>query len=152
MPGAYLRVLLPGTVRAGDRVVVVGRPDHDVTVGLTFRALTREPGLLPPGAGARRPSRRGPGAGPAPPRRPVRGRRRVTTGPSDPVGATGAGDPRRTVALLWRHRRPIEESRRGPRRGTSVDDIVAAATLISDRDGLEGLTMRRVAGLSGSGR
>lgn len=74
----------------------------------------------------------------------------MTTGPSDPA-ATGAGDPRRTVALLWRHRRPIEESRRGPRRGTSVDDIVAAATHIADRDGLEGLTMRRVAAALGVG-
>jgi MOSC domain-containing protein YiiM len=46
-PGAYLRVLQPGQIRAGDPVEVVGRPDHDVTVGLTFRALTLEPVLLP---------------------------------------------------------------------------------------------------------
>ena len=72
----------------------------------------------------------------------------MTTGPTD---STGAGDPARTVALLWRHRRPPEESRRGPRRGTSVDEIVAAATRIADRDGLEGLTMRRVAGALGVG-
>ena len=75
----------------------------------------------------------------------------MTTGPSDSAGATGVGDPRRTVALLWRHRRPIEESRRGPRRGTSVDEIVAAAIGIADRDGLEGLTMRRVAAALGVG-
>jgi MOSC domain-containing protein YiiM len=46
-PGAYLRVVAPGTVRAGDPVALVHRPDHDVTVGLTFRALTLQPELLP---------------------------------------------------------------------------------------------------------
>jgi MOSC domain-containing protein YiiM len=46
-PGAYLRVIESGTVRAGDSIVVVDRPDHDVTVGLVFRALTLEPELLP---------------------------------------------------------------------------------------------------------
>ncbi len=45
--GAYLRVLVPGEIRAGDEVVVAGRPDHDVTVSTAFRALTLEPGLLP---------------------------------------------------------------------------------------------------------
>ena len=47
LPGAYLRVIVPGDVRAGDPVAVLSRPDHDVTVGVTFRALTREPELLP---------------------------------------------------------------------------------------------------------
>jgi MOSC domain-containing protein YiiM len=46
-PGAYLRVIETGTVRAGDSIVVVDRPDHDVTIGLVFRALTLEPELLP---------------------------------------------------------------------------------------------------------
>lgn len=46
-PGAYLRVIEPGEVRAGDAVSIVHRPDHDVTVNLLFRALTGEPGLLP---------------------------------------------------------------------------------------------------------
>jgi MOSC domain-containing protein YiiM len=46
-PGAYLRVVAPGEVRAGDPITIVSRPEHDVTVGLTFRALTREPELLP---------------------------------------------------------------------------------------------------------
>nr|BFE83045.1 hypothetical protein GCM10020093_056460 [Planobispora longispora] len=36
-----------GDIRAGDPVEVVHRPDHDVTVALAFRALTREPDLLP---------------------------------------------------------------------------------------------------------
>lgn len=46
-PGAYLRVVVPGQVQAGDTIEVVRRPEHDVDIGLTFRALTRERGLLP---------------------------------------------------------------------------------------------------------
>lgn len=46
-PGAYLRVARPGTIRAGDAVVVEHRPDHDVTVSLVFRAITTERELLP---------------------------------------------------------------------------------------------------------
>jgi MOSC domain-containing protein YiiM len=46
-PGPYLRVVEPGDVRAGDELQVVDRPDHDVTVGLMFRALTTERPLLP---------------------------------------------------------------------------------------------------------
>jgi MOSC domain-containing protein YiiM len=46
-PGAYLRVLEPGEIRAGDEVVVVHRPDHDVTIELTFRAFTLDSDLLP---------------------------------------------------------------------------------------------------------
>lgn len=47
LPGAYLRVAEAGDVRAGDPVEVVHRPDHEVTVALTFRAVTLEPALLP---------------------------------------------------------------------------------------------------------
>ena len=46
-PGAYLRVLEEGTLRAGDSVEVVETRDHDVTVGLMFRALMTERSLLP---------------------------------------------------------------------------------------------------------
>ncbi|MEJ2871284.1 MOSC domain-containing protein [Actinomycetospora sp. OC33-EN08] len=46
VPGAYLRVVTPGEVRAGDPVVVE-RPDHDVTIGLAFRAVMTAPELLP---------------------------------------------------------------------------------------------------------
>ncbi|WP_069814551.1 MOSC domain-containing protein [Streptomyces sp. TP-A0874] len=46
-PGAYLRVVQPGTIRAGDTVEVVHRPDHGVSVSLCFRALTLEPESLP---------------------------------------------------------------------------------------------------------
>jgi MOSC domain-containing protein YiiM len=46
-PGAYFRVLSPGTVRAGDAITIDYRPDHDVTIGLVFRARMSEPELLP---------------------------------------------------------------------------------------------------------
>ncbi|MDV3126395.1 MOSC domain-containing protein [Mycobacterium sp. 21AC1] len=47
IPGAYLRLVTPGTVRAGDQIVVTERPDHNITVGIVFRALTLEAQLLP---------------------------------------------------------------------------------------------------------
>jgi MOSC domain-containing protein YiiM len=47
VPGAYLRVITPGLIAAGDPVAVEYRPAHDVSVGVTFRALTTEPELLP---------------------------------------------------------------------------------------------------------
>ncbi|GGR71930.1 sulfurase [Streptomyces aureoverticillatus] len=47
LPGAYLRVLEPGEIRAGDQVEIVHRPDHDITVALQFRAVTTERALLP---------------------------------------------------------------------------------------------------------
>jgi MOSC domain-containing protein YiiM len=46
-PGAYLRVIEPGDIRAADPVEIVHRPGHDVTVALVFRAMTLEPDLLP---------------------------------------------------------------------------------------------------------
>jgi MOSC domain-containing protein YiiM len=46
-PGAYLRVIAPGQIQVGDPVVIEHRPDHDVTIAVTFRALTIEPDLLP---------------------------------------------------------------------------------------------------------
>jgi AcrR family transcriptional regulator len=49
----------------------------------------------------------------------------------------------RLLQLLWRTEdRP---RRRGPRPGLTVDDVVAEAIAIADEDGLEGLTMRRLA-------
>lgn len=46
-PGAYLRVIEPGLIQAGDPVTIEHRPAHDVTVAVAFRALTLEPDLLP---------------------------------------------------------------------------------------------------------
>jgi MOSC domain-containing protein YiiM len=46
-PGAYLRIVSPGTVGAGDAVDVVARPEHGVTIGDVF-VIRRAPadGLL----------------------------------------------------------------------------------------------------------
>jgi MOSC domain-containing protein YiiM len=41
-PGAYLRVVATGDVRAGDRITVLERPDHDVTVADVLRIHTRD--------------------------------------------------------------------------------------------------------------
>jgi MOSC domain-containing protein YiiM len=46
-PGAYLRVISPGMVRAGDAISIDHRPDHDVTIDLVFRARMSDPNLLP---------------------------------------------------------------------------------------------------------
>jgi MOSC domain-containing protein YiiM len=46
-PGAYLRVLQPGVLAAGDPIEVVHRPGHGLTASYLFRALLREPELLP---------------------------------------------------------------------------------------------------------
>ena len=46
-PGAYLRVISPGTARAGDAITITHRPDHEVTIGLVFRARMSDPSLLP---------------------------------------------------------------------------------------------------------
>ncbi|HEX5113850.1 MAG TPA: helix-turn-helix domain-containing protein [Pseudonocardiaceae bacterium] len=55
---------------------------------------------------------------------------------------TGAGDPARTLRLLWRDTRA---SGRGPRPGLTVDGLVAAAIEVADGRGLAAVTMRRVA-------
>jgi MOSC domain-containing protein YiiM len=47
VPGAYLRVIEPGLVQAGDVIGVVDRPSGDLTVGHAFRAFTTRPELLP---------------------------------------------------------------------------------------------------------
>jgi MOSC domain-containing protein YiiM len=46
-PGAYLRVLEEGEFGAGDDVVIEDRPDHDVSIGLVFRAMTTDRSLMP---------------------------------------------------------------------------------------------------------
>ncbi|MER6737024.1 MOSC domain-containing protein [Streptomyces puniciscabiei] len=45
--GAYLRVIEPGEIRAGDPIEIVHRPHHGVTAALQFRAVTTERELLP---------------------------------------------------------------------------------------------------------
>jgi MOSC domain-containing protein YiiM len=47
LPGAFLRVIAHGDIRAGDPVEITHQPSHDVTVALVFRAMTLEPEMLP---------------------------------------------------------------------------------------------------------
>jgi len=44
--GAYLRVITPGPVRAGDRVEVVHRPDRSLSIADAFRIYVSEPESL----------------------------------------------------------------------------------------------------------
>ena len=46
-PGAFLRVIEPGPVSAGDAIEILNRPGHAVTIAVVFRAVTTEPELLP---------------------------------------------------------------------------------------------------------
>jgi MOSC domain-containing protein YiiM len=47
IPGAYLRILEPGRLQAGDDIEVVHRPDHGLTIGTVYRAMMLEPDLMP---------------------------------------------------------------------------------------------------------
>ncbi|MEP6462174.1 MAG: TetR/AcrR family transcriptional regulator [Frankiaceae bacterium] len=55
---------------------------------------------------------------------------------------TSAGDPARTLALLWGSG---PAPRHGPGRGLRVEVIVDVATALADREGLGAVSMRRVA-------
>jgi AcrR family transcriptional regulator len=57
---------------------------------------------------------------------------------------SGAGDPARTLELLWRMP-GNSASVRGPKQRSSVDVVVAAAIEIADTEGIGALTMRAVA-------
>jgi MOSC domain-containing protein YiiM len=46
-PGAYLRVISPGSVTAGDAITVLHRPSHGISIALMFRALTTDKALQP---------------------------------------------------------------------------------------------------------
>jgi MOSC domain-containing protein YiiM len=45
--GAYLRVIAPGEIRAGDPVEIVHLPEHEVTARMQFQAVTTHRELLP---------------------------------------------------------------------------------------------------------
>ncbi|MGV9939794.1 MOSC domain-containing protein [Streptomyces sp. NPDC003401] len=45
--GAYLRVITPGEIRAGDAVEIVHLPEHEVTARMEFQATTTHRELLP---------------------------------------------------------------------------------------------------------
>jgi AcrR family transcriptional regulator len=61
---------------------------------------------------------------------------------------SSAGDPARTLELLWREP-GAADSRRGPRQGLSVDQVAMAAIALADSDGLGSVTMRAVAEVLG---
>ncbi len=61
-----------------------------------------------------------------------------------PAEHSSAGDPGRTLELLWREPGPAD-SRRGPRQGLSAGRVAAAAIALADSDGLGSVTMRAVA-------
>ncbi|WP_205699074.1 TetR/AcrR family transcriptional regulator [Conexibacter sp. SYSU D00693] len=64
----------------------------------------------------------------------------------------GRGDPQRSLELLWRHHRAGDgRPSRGPKPALSVDRIVEAAVAIADADGLEAVSMRRIAEELGAG-
>lgn len=46
-PGAYLRVIAPGIIKAGDPIEILDRPDHRVSITMMFKATTTERELLP---------------------------------------------------------------------------------------------------------
>jgi AcrR family transcriptional regulator len=57
---------------------------------------------------------------------------------------TGSGHPSRTLELLWRE--PGSGGKgRGPKQGLSVDAVVRAAIELADAEGLDAVTMRRLA-------
>ncbi|MFF3595176.1 TetR/AcrR family transcriptional regulator C-terminal domain-containing protein [Kitasatospora indigofera] len=57
---------------------------------------------------------------------------------------SSAGDPARTLALLWGEP-AVADGRRGPRKARSTGEIAAAAVALADAEGVEAVTMRRVA-------
>ncbi|MET9391508.1 TetR/AcrR family transcriptional regulator [Streptomyces sp. NPDC006624] len=74
----------------------------------------------------------------------------MTSGASGTGGTetSGSGDIARTLELLWdTGRRPS----RGPKPTLTLDRIVEAAVGVADAEGLEGLSMRRVAAELGTG-
>ncbi|MED7955442.1 TetR/AcrR family transcriptional regulator C-terminal domain-containing protein [Kitasatospora sp. NPDC058201] len=57
---------------------------------------------------------------------------------------SSAGDPARTLALLWGVTAEERPGRRGPRQAKSPVEIAAAAIAIADAEGVDAVTMRRV--------
>lgn len=55
---------------------------------------------------------------------------------------SGSGDPKRSLELLWGVR---ERPKRGPKPRLTAEEIVRAAIALADAEGLDGLSMRRIA-------
>ncbi|MFI6848856.1 TetR/AcrR family transcriptional regulator [Kitasatospora sp. NBC_00085] len=58
---------------------------------------------------------------------------------------SSAGDPARTLALLWGVSAEEKPGRRGPRQAKSPAEIAATAIALADAEGVDAVTMRRVA-------
>ncbi|MFF2040052.1 TetR/AcrR family transcriptional regulator [Kitasatospora sp. NPDC058170] len=58
---------------------------------------------------------------------------------------SSAGDPARTLALLWGLTAAEKPGRRGPRQARSTEEIAASAIVLADAEGVDAVTMRRVA-------
>ena len=59
--------------------------------------------------------------------------------------STGRGEADRTLRLLWRARLGDPVGTRGPKQRSSVDEVVAAAIQLADDEGIDALSMRRIA-------
>ncbi|ONM47746.1 TetR/AcrR family transcriptional regulator [Nocardia donostiensis] len=57
----------------------------------------------------------------------------------------GADEVSRLLSLLWRHELPPRPGGRGPKQTVSVDEVVAAAVALADRDGYDKVSVRAVA-------
>lgn len=55
---------------------------------------------------------------------------------------TASGDPRRSVEMLWRRGEP---GRRGPKQRLSTEEVVRAAVRVADTEGVQALSMRKIA-------
>jgi AcrR family transcriptional regulator len=62
--------------------------------------------------------------------------------------SSGSGDIRRSLELMWHGR---EDPARGPRPGLTLERIVTAAVALADREGIDALSMRKVAAELGVG-
>jgi AcrR family transcriptional regulator len=56
----------------------------------------------------------------------------------------GQGDPRRSMALLWRDHEAAERTGPGPKSQLSVDLVVETAIEVADTEGMQALSMRAV--------
>jgi AcrR family transcriptional regulator len=61
-----------------------------------------------------------------------------------PRQRSSGGDPARTLALLWRASMEPRPTR-GPKQGRSVDAVVDTAVALADTEGLDAVSMRRIA-------
>ena len=59
--------------------------------------------------------------------------------------STGRGEPDRTLRLLWRDRLGEPVGSRGPKQRASVDAVVDSAIELADEEGMDALSMRRIA-------